>query len=283
MRPFTFWTLAGTTIAAAGLGVRRVLADRRAAVLEAELLRSSATLPRFGAAHLAGLPELAQRYLRHAIAPGTPLAASVRLWMTGTMTPTPGGPRTSLTAVETLAPRRGFVWTARARINGLPVRVRDHYADRDGGVDVVALGFVPIPLGGGPDVVRSSRHRLIAESVWCPTALVRPGVAWEAVDADRVRFTLLVDGEAVPVTLRVASDGALREVTLRRWGDAAGQPARSLPYGFRVEQEGTFDGVTIPTRLVGGWFYGSDRFDPASAATFTVYHAAFGSRRARLR
>jgi hypothetical protein len=191
------------------------------------------------------------------------------------MTPTPGGTPVDLSAVETLAPRSGFVWTARARMNGLPVRVRDHYYRGAGGVDVVALGVLPLPLGSGPDVTRSSRGRLVAEGVWCPTALLHPSVTWEAVDRERARYTITVDGEAIGVTIHVAPDGRLREVSLLRWGDVEGRPARPLPYGFRVEEERTFGGVTIPSRLTGGWHYGTDRFESATAATFEVQRAAF--------
>lgn len=273
MRHPILWTLTGlATLAAGALFARRVLSDRHADRIEAELT-APAPSRTFSEADLDGLPEPAQRYLRHAIAPGTPLSPSVRLWMDGTMTPTPDGPSTDLTAVEALAPHHGFIWTAKARMNGLPVRVRDHYFDGDGGVDVVALGLLPIPLGGGPDVVRSARGRLVAEAVWCPTALVHPSVVWESLGDDRFRFTLTVDADAIPVTLRIGPDGALREVALERWGDVEGPPARPIPYGFRVEEERTFDGVTIPTRLTGGWHFGTEQFDPASAATFTVRRA----------
>ncbi len=191
------------------------------------------------------------------------------------MTPNPGGPQVALTAEEVLAPRRGFIWTAHARMFGLPVRVRDHYFEKDGGVHVDVLGLVPMPLGGGEDITRSSRGRLIGEAVWCPTTLVGPGVTWEAVDADRARFTLAVDGEAVAVTIYVGPDGRLHEVTLDRWGDAGVPSPRLLPYGFAVEEDATFEGITIPTRLSGGWWYGTDRFNSDEAATFAIRSATF--------
>ncbi len=279
MRHPILWTLTGVAaLAIAVLGTRRVLSDCHADRVEGDLFAVPDALPVFSEADLAGLPEPAQRYLRHAIPFGTPLAPACRLWMSGTMTPTPGGPSTKLTAVETLAPRRGFVWTAEARMKGLPVRVRDHYYQRQGGVDIALLGSVPIPVGSGPDVTRSSRGRLIAEGMWCPTALLHPSVTWEAVDEDRARYTLAVDGEAVAVTLRVGPAGALREVTLDRWGEAEGKPAQLLPYGFRVEEERTFDGVTIPMRLTGGWLYGTDRFDEAAAASFVISDARLPAR-----
>ena len=275
MRHTILWSLAGAaTLAVAGLGGHRLLSDRRSRAVEAELFAVTERLPTFSEADLEGLPEPARRWLRHAVTPGAPLAPACQLWMDGRMTPTPGGAPVDLSAVETLAPRSGFVWTAHARMNGLPVRVRDYYHRGEGGVGVVALGVVPIPLGGGPDVTRSSRGRLVAEGVWCPTALLHPSVTWEAVDEHRARYTITVDGEPIAVTIHVGLDGALREVSLLRWGDVDGPPARLVPYGFRVEEEQTFDGVTIPSRLTGGWHYGTDAFDPAGAATFTVHRAA---------
>lgn len=278
MRHLMLWLLAGAAaIAVAGFGTRRVFSDRTAIDIETLLFAVSDPLAVFSPTDLGGLPEPALRYLRHAIAPGTPLSPACRLWMNGTVTPMPGTPPTALSAVETLAPRQGFIWSARARMKGLPVRVRDHYYQGEGGVNVLALGIVPLPLGGGPDVIRSSRGRLVGEGVWCPTALVHPDVVWEGVDANRARFTISVDGEAVAVTILVGPDGALREATLLRWGDVEGKPSRLLPYGFRVEEERTFEGVTIPARITGGWLFGTDRFDPATAATFTVRNAAFAT------
>lgn len=274
MKHPVLWTLTAALVATTGaLLARRALGDRETAALDAQLTAGAEPL-RFSETNLHGLPEPAQRYLRHAIVPGTPLAPACRLWMDGTMTPTPGAPPTDLTASETLAPRTGFVWTARAHMKGLPVHVRDHYHRGQGGVAVAVLGVLPIPLGGeAADVTRSSRGRLVGEAVWCPTALVHPDVTWEAVSDDRARFTVSVDGDPVAVTLRLADDGALREVTLDRWGTPDSQAARFHPYGFRVDAEGTFGGVTIPTRITGGWGYGTDGYDPSVAASFTVRRA----------
>jgi hypothetical protein len=276
--PFA-WTLTGVAaLGLLGLGARRVASDRRAVTTEAYLLDGNATLPTFSVSDLAGLPEPAQRYLRHAVAFGTPLYPSVRAWMDGTMTPQPGGTPVALTATESLAPRTGFVWTAHARMNGLPTRVRDHYFHHTGEVNVVVLGVVPIPMPTGDDVARSSRHRLVAEAVWCPTALIHPSVRWQAVDENRAQFSLAVDGEPISVTIHVDAEGALREVTLDRWGNVDGDPWRPIRYGFRVDDEQSFDGVTIPTRLSGGWHYGTERFDPATVSSFTVHRAEFARR-----
>lgn len=229
----------------------------------------------FSSDRVADLPEPARRYLRHAIAPGTPLARIVRLEMDGSMLPRPGGPRVALAADEVLAPHVGFTWTARARMFGLPVRVRDHYFENEGGVSVTVLGVIPVARETGADVTRSSRGRLVAEAVWCPTALVGPDVHWERLDDDRARFTLTVDSDSIPVTIHVGLGGALREVTLERWGTVDVPSARPIPYGFEVHEMGTFGGVTLPVHLRGGWWYGTDRFDPEAAAEFVIRAASF--------
>jgi len=230
----------------------------------------------FSAGRVAGLPDPARRYLKHAIAPGTPLARIVHLEMEGSMRPRPGGPRVALTADEVLAPHVGFNWTARARMFGLPVSVHDHYFENEGGVRVAIFGVIPVARETGADVTRSSRGRLVAEAVWCPTALVGPEVRWKAIDADRARFTLTVDGDSIPVTIHVGHDGALHEVTLERWGTVDVPSARPIPYGFEVLDDATFGGVTIPVRLRGGWWYGTGRFDPEAAAEFVIRAARFG-------
>lgn len=270
------WTLGGLVASGLALCARRTSEDRAIERVEHTLAAVPSSVPRFAEERVADLPEPARRYLRHAIAPGTPLAPVVRLRMDGTMTPTPGGAQVALTADEVLAPRRGFVWTARARMNGLPVRVQDHYAEGRGGVRVHLLGLVPLPFSGEPaDIARSSRGRLAGEAVWCPMALIDPDVTWEATGADRARFTLTVDGEAISVTFGIAENGALREVTLDRWGDVGVDRFQPIPYGFAVEEERTFGGVTIPTRIRGGWWYGTARYDEAASSSFAVTEARF--------
>lgn len=240
---------------------------------EAKGARATGT---FSPDRLADLPGPARRYLRHAIAPGVPLARIVRLEMDGSMLPRPGGPRVALAADEVLAPHVGFTWTARARMFGLPVSVRDHYFENEGEVCVALLGVIPVARETGADVTRSSRGRLVAEAVWCPTALVGHDVRWEDVGADHARFTLTVDGDSIPVTIRVGHDGALREVTLERWGTVDVPSARPIPYGFEVLDDATCEGITIPARLRGGWWYGTDRFNPGAAAELVIRAASFG-------
>jgi hypothetical protein len=159
----------------------------------------------------------------------------------------------------------------------LPVRVEDHYAAGRGAVNVWALGILPVARARGLDVDRSARGRLAIEAIWLPSALLPGrGVAWEGISNDRARVTLTIDGEEIPLTLTVGEAGGLREVTMLRHGDVGVERWQPIPYGVEVEEEATFGGYTIPTRLWGGWWYGTERYDPAGASILGVLGASFG-------
>jgi hypothetical protein len=274
---------------------QRLLAQREQAL--ERFLTAPATdgaAPPFDPASVADLPPPARRYLRHVIAPGTPLARSVRLEMRGRMRRSPDAAPMVLAIEQLLVPWRGFLWWARVEGGPLMIRVTDHYAPRGadtdadsgqgdpgsephGAVRVAALGGL-LPMGSeeGPDVTRSSRHRLAAESVWLPaTLLPAAGAQWTAVDDERATVSLSIDGEEIPITLRVDEQGQLREVTMMRHGNEGRADWGPTPYGFAVEDEATFAGYTIPSRLRGGWWFGSERYDEANASAFEVHDAQF--------
>jgi hypothetical protein len=113
----------------------------------------------------------------------------------------------------------------------------------------------------GPDITRSAAGRMMAESVWVPSVLCRPDVVWTALDRDRPRARVTVAGETADVTFAVEADGTLRSVSLLRWSNPDNTRFRYVEFGAVVEQQGTFGGFTIPTRLRVGYFIGTARFD----------------------
>jgi hypothetical protein len=220
------------------------------------------------------LPDPAARMLRHAIEPGTPLAREVRLQLSGSVVQ--NGRRLPLTAQERLVPLHGFTWTARGRIGPVWVVVRDHYHAGQSAVDVRGWGLLPLGGERSADTTTSSRGRLAAESLWVPSMLLpQDGVVWTPVDDDRARVELTIDGTTESMVLRVAEDGRLVEATMQRWGRVRAQRHERIPYGFRVGAERAFGGYVIASELEGGWWYGTDSFQPASASRFTVTAASF--------
>lgn len=225
---------------------------------------------------LDGLPEPARRFFLHAIREGTPLARSVLLRQTARMKPAPERAYVDLTCSQRLTPGQGFVWWARAKMGPLPMTVTDHYFRDDGSVTVTVLGLVRVGNDTGPDVARSARGRLAAEALWCPSALLPgEGVRWEAVDERGARVIQRIDGEEVSVTIAVDAEGRVEETTMDRYGNVDRPDWGPTPYGFLVLEEVTFGGHTIPSRLRGGWWYGSDRYREADATEIVVLDAEF--------
>jgi len=203
----------------------------------------------------AGLPEPARRWLTHAIAPGTPLWQSVELTMEGEIRL---GSWRRFTARQVLAPPSGLIWAARTGVAGLPVTGYDRYSGATGEMRWRLLGLVPVMSARGPDVTRSAAGRLAGEAVLVPTAFQR--ASWEPGDApDTAVMVWRLAGNVERVELRVTPDGRLVEAVLQRWGDPDGAPFARYPFGVAVEDEATFSGVTIPSVVRAGWWWGTDR------------------------
>lgn len=213
--------------------------------------------PRFELGTPGAVPELARRYLSHAIAPGTPHATAVRLRMHGEIKL---GTWRSFTAEEVLHRDRGFVWRARTRLAGLPVRGSDRWVDGVGAMNWRVLGLIPVMVASGPDISRSALGRCRLESVWLPSTLAGPGVVWRAKEERRVEARLAVGGEPGSIVLGCSAGGGVESIVGPRWGNPDGGPHRLVDFGGVVEAERSFGGHTIPSKLRLGWYFGTDRF-----------------------
>jgi hypothetical protein len=220
----------------------------------------------FGSDELTGLPEPVRRYFTAAIAPGAPLAVSVRLSMRGRIKLGRWWP---FSADEVLHPHRGFVW--RARIAGALTGF-DRYAAGRGEMDWRLAGLVKVMHADGPDVSRSAAERAGAEAIWLPTALLpRFGVRWEALDDQQIRASYNTDGKPLLTTFAINADGRIRSFGFDRWGDPDQTGAWAQhPCGGEVTASTTFDGLTIPAAGRFGWFHGTDRWHEGEFIRFQI-------------
>jgi hypothetical protein len=239
-------TVAGAPVPAAARRVRR----------EWELLTGSGGPPEaFRPSMVADLPEPARRWLGHALAPGTPLWPSAVLTMEGEIRL---GSWRPFTGRQVLAPPRGFVWAATARLFGLRVTGFDRYSSGSGQMSWRLGGLIPVMTATGADVTRSAAGRLAGETVLVPTTF--RAARWApGADEDRTVVTWLIDGQEESAELQVGGDGRLLGVVLQRWGNPDGASFGRYPFGVAIEAEETFAGVTIGSVLRAGWWWGTDR------------------------
>lgn len=205
------------------------------------------------------VPEPARRYLEHAIAPGTRLASAVRLRMHGEFRLKQWYP---FTAEQVIRTDGEMLWKATVRIHGLPVSGSDQLIRGNGAMQWKLLGLFPLINASGPDVTRSAIGRIAGESVWLPSLLSRDDVSWTAPNAAQAHASLTLLGERTELTLAVADNGTLQSIQYRRWGNPEGGVFHRVAFGGVVEEERTFGGYTIPSRLRVGWHFGTPRFEP---------------------
>jgi hypothetical protein len=203
----------------------------------------------FDVTMLAGLPAAAQRWLTYAIDPGMLLVEAVELQMHGEISL---GRWRRFRAVQGLVPASGFVWAARTRVAGLPVSGFDSFSEGCGRMKWRVLGTVPVRAVSGPDVTRSAAGRLAAESVLLPTSLV--GARWlPSDDPSFATFVHDVADATLPVTVQVASDGRLLQVSEQRWGNPVGAGYAEHRFEVRFGAEYWANGITIPNGIRAAW------------------------------
>lgn len=236
------------------------------------LSRVTPASKRFDVDQTANLPEPVRRWLRHAIAVDTPLWTMVELTMRGHIKI---GTWREFSARQILVPGSGFIWTATARIAGLPVTGFDRYSDGTGRMRWRILGLVPVQSAVGPDITRSAAGRLAAESIcWMPTAFHT--MAWQAAPShDDAVATQRLGAHLESVAINVDQSGQLTDIRMTRWGNPDGTGFGDHPFGAVVEAERCFGPVTIPSSIRAGWWWGTDRQDDGEFFRADITAAAF--------
>jgi hypothetical protein len=255
------------------LGALRAMHDRETTRLW-EQLREPAGQARFDPQSLAALPEPAQRYLRHAIAPGTPLASSVVARMEGRIGLEPGGDKLPFRAEQVLATPRGLIWKASVGDGVMRISGDDRYTNGEGAMRWYLWQIIPMLSAAGPDVSRSAAGRVAMEAVaLLPSALVpETGALWQAVNENAARVRVRVGAEESSILVAVGPDGRLERIEMMRWDSegADGRPGYVLWVVEALDGEQGFGGYTLPKRLRVTTRAGTPRADSFFEATITA-------------
>jgi len=227
------------------------------------------SIERFDPALLGDLDEPIRRYLTHAIAPGAALTDRVRLTMRGRIKV---GSWMEFTAEQQFNGHE-FEWRARAGSKRFkPMHVVDSYAAGAGGTEGKLFGCLPFVHAMDADTTRAAAARGAAESVWVPASLMpQRGVNWRTGDQHTIVATFEVPPERPDLQLGIDEHGALRSVSLGRWGKVGQRRFSYIPFGGDVLAEQRFGDYTVPSHISVGWWYGTPRFRPFFEAIVTGY------------
>ena len=220
----------------------------------------------FHSDELSHLPEAARRYLEHAITPGTAIASAVRLQMHGEIKLKNWIP---FKAEQVICWEHGLIWSATAWMNGLPIWGSDRIIDGVGAMQWKLLGLFPVMTATGSDITRSAVGRLQSESVCLPSVFCGDDISWTSTDSSHsdsnldssLHSSFLVQGERAELDFTIDQTGRLKTFKLPRWNNLDGSEFHYVDFGGIMEEERTFSGYTIPTRLRIGWYFGTKRFE----------------------
>jgi hypothetical protein len=153
----------------------------------------------------------------------------------------------------------------------------DAYWRGQGSLDFRLWGLVPVVRASGPDVARSARGRLAAETVaWAPYALTpQMGATWSAEDDDTGIVSLPAGREMTDLSVTVDGDGLIDEVVMQRWGNPDGGAFAAIPFGAALDDHADVDGITIGAAGRVGWWWGTDRQDDGEFFRFEITSARF--------
>jgi hypothetical protein len=227
---------------------------------------------RFDPASVDDLPEPAGRWLRHAIAPQTPLRYCVELDQHGTINL--GGWR-PFRAEQVLTPSAGYLWAETTRLFGLPIRGYDLLCDDRAEVRHRALNAITVARAHGPDLARSAGGRLAAEIVWVPAVALTSAVHWTPGDDSHVTALISYEQWTHEVTLTVAPSGAVQRVSVPRWARVGKQPWRTHLFEALLHEQATFDGYTVPLRTTAGYDLNPARPADSSFITQVIDSASY--------
>jgi hypothetical protein len=169
-------------------------------------------------------------------------------------------------------PFKGFLWEATVRMGILPIKGYDYFNENSGAMQWKLFGVIPVTSAQGADVSRSAEGRARLESIFAPHLLINPAVKWEAPDEHHITAQWSINTESQPIHLIIDSQGALREVWMKRWGN----PGEVKTFGYHtfgghIDKEIMYRGRLIPHKGSVGWWYGEKAWDDGEFFRFEAY------------
>ena len=114
-------------------------------------------------------------------------------------------------------------------------------------------------------ITRSSIGRLESESLCLPSVFYRDDVSFTSTALSpldsNLHSSFVVQGDRAELDFTIDQTGRLKTFKLPRWGNPDSAEFRYVDFGGTLEDDRTFCGYTIPTRLRIGWYFGSEQFE----------------------
>lgn len=205
-------------------------------------------------AHLIGLPEPVQRYLRGAHVVGKQAVRAVRLKQKGFFRRGLDQKWLPLVAEQyyTTQPP-AFLWYGTIRPFPLvSISAKDVFSEGHGNMLVKLLSLVTLADARGPEADQGELVRYLTEIVWFPTAWLSDYIQWQAVGGRSAKATIRCQGATAAAVLHFNDKDELTQFTAERYREENGR----YVLGQWLIHCGGYEevnGVRIPLKGVAAW------------------------------
>ena len=208
------------------------------------------------ATDLRHLPSAVQRYILLTGAVGRPRVYDFRARVHGRIRSGAGSRWMPLAAEQynfVRAPARLFY--LRASMFGIPVQGYHRFVGPEATMRVKAAGVVPIVTASGGEMTRSETVTLFNDMcIMAPAALIDPAIAWETVDARRVKARFSNAGHSIEAELWFSDSGELANfVSDDRYQSTANGTLRRVRWSTPVGGYRAYAAARLASSGEGRW------------------------------
>ncbi len=222
----------------------------------------------FSSDMITDLPEPAQRFFMATIESGAPIRTVAEVTMHGEFSLGTKDDHSYLPmqACQLLAPPYGFYWHVKAGQGLMSFVGSDGATEQNSWTRFWLAYLVPVArVGNNADHARSSFGRLMADSIFLVPGALLPSstVTWTPINKGSARVTVEHNRMTQAFDLTVDKVGRPIKIRFERWSNANPSKAYQYqPFGGYLSDFQNFDGYWLPTTIVAGNHFETDKYFP---------------------
>jgi hypothetical protein len=201
------------------------------------------------------LPLPMQNYLRMAGVVGQPFIQNARIRQECRIKMTPDqSDWSSANALQYVSvDQSSFIWKVRMNMYPLiDITGRDMLLNGKGSMQIKILSLLPVVNAEGNQIDEGTLQRYMCETVWYPTAFLRPEFNWEAIDSLTVSAQYHLNGLKAKATFYFDREGKIKRMSALRY-QGSGKDAVKKEWIIDIDDYDTFNKIMIPSKVSATW------------------------------
>ncbi len=212
--------------------------------------------------HIAGLPEIVQRYLNETGVVGQTMVSTVQLRQTGKIRTAPDAPWMKVKSVETYNIKRSeFLWYADVKMN-LFIRLTgyDSFQDGHGSMKIKIYDLFSVVDASGPSIDQGGMIRYLNELMWLPMGYLHPSVSWGYADERSAEVSVTINDMTVSGIIDFNNDALPINFRAKRYMDDGKGKSSLETWMVPIDSWREYHGVILPEHGYASWMLEDGEF-----------------------